>query len=48
MVIISVGVYGVKMILKLRWESGFLKRGFHGTPPPYALTEGRRTFSVKC
>ena len=27
MVIISVCVYGVKIILKFRWESGFLKRG---------------------
>ena len=32
MVIISVCLYCVKIILKFRWESGFLKGGFHGTP----------------
>ena len=30
MVVIS--VYGVKIIRKLRWKSGFLRGGFHGTP----------------
>ena len=41
MVVISVCIYGVKIILKFRWESGFL----WGVPwsPPYALTEGRGT-----
>ena len=29
---ISVYTYGVKIIKKFRWESGFLKGGFHGTP----------------
>ena len=32
MAVISVYMYGVKIIKKFRWESGFLKRGFHGTP----------------
>ena len=36
--VISVYTYGVKIILKFRWESDFL-RGV----PPYALTEGRGT-----
>ena len=40
MVVISVYTYRVKIILKIRWESGFL-RGFHRTP--YALTGGRGT-----
>ena len=31
MVVISVYIYGVKIIKKFRWESGFL-RGFHGPP----------------
>ena len=35
MVVISVYTYGVKIIKKFRWESGFLW-GFHGTPR-YAL-----------
>ena len=34
-------VYGVKIIEKIRWESGFLG-GLHGTPP-YALTVVRGT-----
>ena len=42
MVVISVYIYGVKMIKKFRWESGFLG-GFHETPPPYTLTEVRGT-----
>ena len=25
-------IYGVKIITKFWWESGFLKEGFHGTP----------------
>ena len=33
MVVISVYTYGVKIIKKFRWESGFLWGGFHGTPP---------------
>ena len=32
MVVISVYTYGVKIIKKFRWESGFLWGGFHGTP----------------
>ena len=40
-VVISVYIYGVKIIKKIRWESGFLW-GFYGTPP-YALTEVRGT-----
>ena len=32
MVVISVYTYGVKIIKKIRWESGSLKWGFHGTP----------------
>ena len=37
MVVISVHTYGVKIIKKFRWESGFLR----GVPwnPRYALTE---------
>ena len=42
MVVISVYTYGVKIIKKFRWESGFLWGGFHGTPR-YALTEVRGT-----
>ena len=30
MVVISVDIYGVKIIKTLRWESGFLKGEFHG------------------
>ena len=33
MVVISVYTYGVKIIKKFRWESGFLWERFHGTPP---------------
>ena len=33
MVVISVYTYGVKIIKKFQWESGFLWGGFHGTPP---------------
>ena len=32
MVVISEYIYIVKIIKKFRWESGFLKGGFHGTP----------------
>ena len=41
MVVISVYTYGVKIIKKFRWESGFL----WGVPwnPRYALTEVRGT-----
>ena len=42
MVVISVYTYGVKIIKKFLWESGFLGGGFHGTPC-YALTEVRGT-----
>ena len=42
MVVISVYIYVVKIIKKFHSESGFLKGGFHGTPP-YALTEVRGT-----
>ena len=48
MVVISVYIYGVKIIKKFRWESGFLKR-VPWNPPPYALTVVRGTlcsFSV--
>ena len=38
MVVISAYIYGVKIIKKFRWESGFLKM-----EPPYALTEVRGT-----
>ena len=38
MVVISVYIYGVKIIKKFRWESGFLKGG-----STYALTEVRGT-----
>ena len=42
MVVISVYTYGVKIIKKFRWESGFL---WGGVPwnPRYALTEVRGT-----
>ena len=30
--VISVYIYGIKIINKFRWESGFLREGFHGTP----------------
>ena len=45
MVVISVYTYGVKIIKKFRWESGFLWGGsMEPTPPPrYALTEVRGT-----
>ena len=33
MVVINVYTYGVKIIQKFWWESGFLWGGFHGTPP---------------
>ena len=46
MVVISVYTYGVKIIKKFRWESGFLWGGFHGTPR-YALTEVRGTLCSK-
>ena len=26
-------IYGANFIAKFRWESGFLRGGFHGTPP---------------
>ena len=42
MAVISVYTYGVKIIKKFRWESGFLWGGFRGTPR-YALTEVRGT-----
>ena len=42
MVVISVYTYGVKIILKIRWESGFLWGGSM-EPPRYALTEVRGT-----
>ena len=32
MVVISVYIYGVNIIKKFRWERGFLKGEFHGTP----------------
>ena len=41
MVVICVYIYGVKIIKKFRWESGFLKGG--SVEPPYALTEVRGT-----
>ena len=41
-VVISEYTYGVKIIKKFWWESGFLGGGFHGTPR-YALTEVRGT-----
>ena len=41
--VIRVYTYGVKIIFKFRWESGFLSG-----VPLYALTEGRGTLSVKC
>ena len=47
MVVISVYTYGVKIIKKFRWESGFLWGGsmVPPTPPPpcYALMEVRGT-----
>ena len=42
MVVISVYTYGVKIIKKIRWESGFLWGGSM-EPPRYALTEVRGT-----
>ena len=41
MVIISVCIYGVKIVLKLLCESSFLKGG--SMEPPYVITEGRST-----
>ena len=41
MVVISVYIYGVKIIKKFRWESGFLIGG--SMDPPSALTEVRGT-----
>ena len=43
MVVISVYTYGVKIIKKFRWESGFLGGGVPWNPPRYALTEVRGT-----
>ena len=46
MVVISVYTYGVKIIKKFWWESGFLWGGSVEPPPPpprYALTEVRGT-----
>ena len=43
MVVISVYTYGVKIIKKFRWESGFLWGGSMEPPPRYALTEVRGT-----
>ena len=40
MVVISVYTYGVKIIKKFRWESGFL---WGDGTPRYALTEVRGT-----
>ena len=45
MVVISVYIYGVKIIKKFRWESGFLKGGC--IEPPYALTKVRVPYAVK-
>ena len=42
MVVISVYTYGVKIIKKFWWESGFLWGGSM-EPPRYALTEVRGT-----
>ena len=48
MVVISVYTYGVKIIKKFRWESGFLWGGSM-EPPRYALTEVRGTLcSFNC
>ena len=44
MVVISVYTYGVKIIKRFRWESGFLW-GFHRTPR-YALTEVQLSVKV--
>ena len=41
MVVISVYTYGVKIIKKFRWESGFLWGG--SMEPRYALTKVRGT-----
>ena len=46
MVVISVYTYGVKIIKKFHWESGFLWGGFHGTPR-YALTEVRAGYLMQ-
>ena len=43
MVVISVYKYGVKIIKKFRWESGFLGGGGGSMEPRYALTEVRGT-----
>ena len=43
MVVISVYTYGVKIIKKFRWESGFLGGSMEPPPPRYALTEVRGT-----
>ena len=43
MVVISVYTYGVKIIKKIRWESGFLGGVPWNPPPRYALTEVRGT-----
>ena len=37
MVVFSVYIYGIEIITKFRWESGFLRGG--SMEPPYALTE---------
>ena len=43
MVVISIYTYGVKIIKKFWWESGFLWGGGSMEPPRYALTEVRGT-----
>ena len=45
MVVISVNMYGVKIITKFQWENGFLWGG--SMEPPYALTEVWGTFKLK-
>ena len=37
-------IYGAKLIAKFRWESGFLKGGFH----PWAPTGVKVPWSLKC
>ena len=44
MIVISVYIYGVKIIKKFLWKSGFLGGSME---PPYALTEVRGTYAAQ-
>ena len=47
MVVISVYTYGVKIIKKFRWESGFLWEGSMDPPPPVLCTNGSAGYPMQ-